>query len=144
MELTYEERNLVEVATNIFKFKPEKIITFTGEMGAGKTTLIKEICKVLGVTSATSSPTFSLVNTYQSPDGPIYHFDCYRLKTETEALDMGIEEYLDSGHWCLIEWPEKITNLLPEKHTALHIDVDNEGCRILRNTNEYITNFSFL
>ena len=143
MKLMYHEINLSQVASDIFKFKPEKIITFTGEMGVGKTTLIKEMCKVLGVKNATSSPTFSLVNQYNTPSGLIYHFDCYRLKTETEALDMGIEEYLDSGNWCFIEWPEKIANLLPQKHTSLKIEMDGTGARRLTSTNEYITNYNF-
>ncbi len=136
MNITYIEKDLEAVANNIFAHKPEKIITFTGGMGSGKTTLIKQMCKHLGVSTATSSPTFSIVNQYHSPTGPIYHFDCYRLKSETEALDMGIEEYLDSGQWCFIEWPEKIQNLLPEKHTAIQIETDNEGLRTLRYTNE--------
>ena len=136
MNITYIEKDLEAVANNIFADKPEKIITFTGGMGSGKTTLIKQMCKHLGVSTATSSPTFSIVNQYHSPTGPIYHFDCYRLKSETEALDMGIEEYLDSGQWCFIEWPEKIQNLLPEKHTAIQIETDNEGLRTLRYTDE--------
>ena len=136
MNITYIEKDLEAVANNIFAHKPEKIITFAGGMGSGKTTLIKQMCKHLGVSTATSSPTFSIVNQYHSPTGPIYHFDCYRLKSETEALDMGIEEYLDSGQWCFIEWPEKIQNLLPEKHTAIQIETDNEGLRTLRYTDE--------
>ncbi len=96
-----------------------KVVLFFGEMGAGKTTLIKEICVALGTTNPVSSPTFSLVNEYEYPEGLIYHFDCYRLKTPTEALDMGIEEYLYSGNYCFIEWPEKIEGLWPEKYVKL-------------------------
>lgn len=96
-----------------------KVFLFFGEMGAGKTTLIKEICAALGTTNPVSSPTFSLVNEYEYPKGLIYHFDCYRLKTPTEALDMGIEEYLYSGNYCFIEWPEKIAGLWPEKYVKL-------------------------
>jgi tRNA threonylcarbamoyladenosine biosynthesis protein TsaE len=88
-----------------------------GEMGSGKTTLVKYVCAALGVTSTTASPTFSIVNEYALPSGePVYHFDCYRLKNEWAALDIGIEEYLASGQYCLIEWPEKIAHLLPD-HT---------------------------
>jgi tRNA threonylcarbamoyladenosine biosynthesis protein TsaE len=86
-------------------------------MGAGKTTFIKQLAKELGVMEATSSPTFSLVNEYQTNDNQIvYHFDFYRLKNETEALDMG-DEYLYSGNWCFIEWAENIPNLIPDSHS---------------------------
>jgi len=91
-----------------------RIFLFYAEMGAGKTTLIKTICKQLGVQENVSSPTFSIVNEYESPSGPIYHFDFYRLKHEQEAYDLGYEEYFYSGNYCFVEWPEKIENLLPE------------------------------
>lgn len=91
-----------------------KIWLFYGEMGAGKTTLISALCKELGVAGTTSSPTFSIVNEYIGNSETIYHFDFYRLKTEEEAYDMGYEEYFESGHLCLVEWPDKISSLLPE------------------------------
>ena len=101
-------------------------------MGVGKTTLIKCLSKNLGVNGNTSSPTFSLVNEYQTNDNQIvYHFDCYRLKTEVEALDMGIDEYLYSGNWCFIEWPEKIESLIPEKCTTINIEILPNGFRKL-------------
>lgn len=88
---------------------------FDGEMGAGKTTTIKAICKRLKVTDHVTSPTYSLVNEYLTESGiPVYHFDFYRLRHEQEALDFGIEEYFDSGHLCLMEWAEKIPHFLPE------------------------------
>lgn len=93
---------------------------FYGEMGAGKTTLIKGICKALGVHSTMTSPTFSIVNEY---DKSIYHFDFYRLKNEEEAYDIGIEEYLDSGNLCLIEWPERIASLLPENRFEITLQI---------------------
>jgi tRNA threonylcarbamoyladenosine biosynthesis protein TsaE len=101
----------------------QKILLFYGEMGAGKTTFIKAFCAALGVEDTVSSPTFSIVNEYQSTKGIIYHFDFYRLKNQTEALDLGLEEYLDSGNYCLIEWPEKIPDLLPENYVHISLKV---------------------
>ena len=101
-------------------------------MGVGKTTLIKALAKELGVSETTSSPTFSLVNEYQTIDNQIvYHFDFYRLKTEMEALDMGADEYLYSGNWCFIEWAEKIPNLVPDLHSVISISLLDDGKRIL-------------
>jgi tRNA threonylcarbamoyladenosine biosynthesis protein TsaE len=108
---------------------PQKIFLFYGEMGAGKTTLIKALCQQLGVTGATSSPTFSIVNEYAAKQGRVYHFDFYRLKNQTEALDMGYEEYFYSGDHCFIEWPEKIPDLLPPNYTEIHITANNDGSR---------------
>ncbi|MBL7870736.1 MAG: tRNA (adenosine(37)-N6)-threonylcarbamoyltransferase complex ATPase subunit type 1 TsaE [Cyclobacteriaceae bacterium] len=94
-----------------------------GEMGSGKTTLVKSLMKELGIASLVTSPTFSIVNEYgESEENTVYHFDFYRLKNETEALDIGFEEYLTSGKLCLIEWPEKVINLLPEKVFEVKIE----------------------
>jgi tRNA threonylcarbamoyladenosine biosynthesis protein TsaE len=101
----------------------EKIFLFYGDMGAGKTTFIQSICKVLGTTELVTSPTFSIVNEYQGRDSKIYHFDFYRLKKQDEALDMGYEEYFYSDNYCLIEWPEKIAGLLPEHYVRVDIQV---------------------
>ncbi|MEO6520157.1 MAG: tRNA (adenosine(37)-N6)-threonylcarbamoyltransferase complex ATPase subunit type 1 TsaE [Mucilaginibacter sp.] len=101
----------------------QKIFLFHGDMGAGKTTLIKELCKELGVTDNVTSPTFSLVNEYTIPTGKIYHFDFYRLKNQTEALDMGCEEYFYSGDYCFIEWPTMIPDLIPDGHINISIKV---------------------
>jgi tRNA threonylcarbamoyladenosine biosynthesis protein TsaE len=93
-----------------------------GDMGAGKTTLVKQIVKQLGVEVAVVSPTFSIINQYENPEGLIvYHFDFYRLKSELEAFDIGLEEYLNSGDICLIEWPEKLERLLPDQYFEVHI-----------------------
>ncbi|RKR81291.1 tRNA threonylcarbamoyladenosine biosynthesis protein TsaE [Mucilaginibacter gracilis] len=100
-----------------------KIFLFNGEMGAGKTTLIKALCKVLGVNDNVTSPTFSIVNEYKIPAGKIYHFDFYRLKNQTEALDMGCEEYFYSGDYCFIEWPAMIPDLIPDKYIDINIKV---------------------
>lgn len=110
----------------------KKVIIFHAEMGAGKTTLIKELVKELGVADNSSSPTFSLVNEYQDKYGnPIYHFDLYRLNSEEEAYDMGIDEYFYSGNWCFIEWPEKTPNLIPIDHAAISIKIVSNGKREL-------------
>ena len=99
----------------------QKIFLFYGEMGAGKTTLIKSLCECLGTVEPVTSPTFSIVNEYIGADDKIYHFDFYRLKNETEALDMGYEEYFYSGAYCFIEWPEKIPGLLPDHFISIGI-----------------------
>jgi tRNA threonylcarbamoyladenosine biosynthesis protein TsaE len=132
MEVVFSLDELENVAQKIIAQNPNKVILFNGEMGVGKTTLIKKLCSLLGVEGATSSPTFSLVNEYQTTTNQIvYHFDCYRLKSETEALDMGIDEYLYSGNWCFIEWSEKIETLIPELHSVVNIKLQSDGKRLL-------------
>jgi tRNA threonylcarbamoyladenosine biosynthesis protein TsaE len=132
MKLEYHLQDINEVAQKIIDAKPQKVILFNGEMGAGKTTLIKTLCHTLGVTEATSSPTFSLVNEYHTLNNQlVYHFDVYRLKSQAEALDMGIDEYLYSGNWCFIEWAEKIPDLLPENYSVITISVLEDGKRQL-------------
>ena len=106
-------------------------IAFHGLMGAGKTTFIKSLCDILLVKDSVSSPTFSLVNEYVSGEESMYHFDFYRIKKETEALDMGYEDYLYSGNYCFIEWPQKIENLLPEKFVEVNLRVISNGERML-------------
>ena len=98
-------------------------------MGAGKTTLIKSLCECLGTTEPVTSPTFSIVNEYIGANSRIYHFDFYRLKNETEALDMGYEEYFYSGAYCFIEWPEKIPGLLPEHYISVGISETADNSR---------------
>ncbi len=131
MEIVFSLPEIELVAQQIIEQVPAKIILFNGEMGVGKTTLIKEISKQLGVQDATSSPTFSLVNEYQAAQHTIYHFDLYRIKRETEALDMGIDDYLYSGNWCFIEWATIISNLIPENHTVINLSLLNDGKRLL-------------
>ncbi|MFT5963879.1 MAG: tRNA threonylcarbamoyladenosine biosynthesis protein TsaE [Flavobacterium sp.] len=132
MEFIFSLDEIEDVARSVVAQNPEKVILFYGEMGVGKTTFIKELAKELGVTEATSSPTFSLVNEYQSIyNQVVYHFDFYRLKKETEALDMGVEEYLYSGSWCFIEWAEQIPNLIPESYSVIYIKELPDGRRAL-------------
>jgi tRNA threonylcarbamoyladenosine biosynthesis protein TsaE len=123
---------LPAAAHQLLKACPGKrIFAFYGEMGAGKTTFIKAICAGLGVQNPTSSPTFALVNEYHSAAaGKIYHFDFYRLKNETEALDMGCEEYFYSGHYCFIEWPEKLGSLLPPEAVTVKITTDGTARKV--------------
>jgi len=116
----------------IWKCSPVKVWLFSGEMGAGKTTLIKAVCEQLGVREGMSSPTFSIVNEYDRQEGgKIYHFDFYRLKNEQEAFDIGAEEYFESGNFCFIEWPEKIPSLIPSQHVNIRITPSDPLHRII-------------
>ena len=133
MEITFSLDEINDVAKKILEQNLNKVILFYGEMGVGKTTFIKALAKEIGVYEATSSPTFSLVNEYQTINSQvIYHFDFYRLNTEIEALDMGVDEYLYSGNWCFIEWAEKIPNLVPESHSVISISLLSDGSRSLK------------
>ncbi|WP_246012773.1 tRNA (adenosine(37)-N6)-threonylcarbamoyltransferase complex ATPase subunit type 1 TsaE [Albibacterium bauzanense] len=115
---------LPQVATQLLELAGEKkVFLFEAPMGAGKTTIIKALCKELGVEDPITSPTFSIVNEYIGKDGPIYHFDFYRLKDEQEAYDLGYEEYFYSGNYCFVEWPQKINSLLPDDAFLIQIEV---------------------
>lgn len=133
MEITFTLKEIHLVAKKILETPSlKKVITFNASMGAGKTTLIKAITKELGIKDNSSSPTFSLVNEYQTQDGQIiYHFDLYRLNSEIEAYDMGIDEYFYSGNWCFIEWPEKTPNLIPLDHAQIDISINSDDTRTL-------------
>lgn len=130
--ILYDLDAIAEVAGALIKrLEKIKIWLFEGEMGAGKTTLVKAICDVLKVEDNVTSPTFSIVNEYSTKVGSsIYHFDFYRIKSEVEVMDIGHEEYFYSGNLCLIEWPSKIPNLLPENYATIKIDIlDNNRRR---------------
>lgn len=130
MEITFSLEEIQHVAKKLLNSGLKQIVTFHADMGAGKTTLIKAIAKEMGVEDVTASPTFSLVNEYETNDGEIiYHFDLYRLNTEEEAYDMGIDEYFYSGNMCLIEWPEKTPNLIPLDHSSISIKQLADGKR---------------
>jgi tRNA threonylcarbamoyladenosine biosynthesis protein TsaE len=138
LNITVTDQN--ELKTGLAKYILElygdyKIILCDAPMGAGKTTLIKEFCTVLGSTDNFSSPTYSIVNEYTYPGGKIYHFDLYRLKNKEELLDLGIEEYLDSGHYCIFEWPELVIDMIKIRYKKIEIEV-NGNIRYLRIINK--------
>ena len=131
--LLLDEKNTQVSALEILKrTEPHRVFAFEGQMGAGKTTFIKKLCEEMGTTDVVNSPTFAIVNVYdveQPYKGEVYHFDCYRLKDIREAMDFGAEEYLYSGNYCFIEWPEKIEALLPEDTVWVKIEVRENGER---------------
>jgi tRNA threonylcarbamoyladenosine biosynthesis protein TsaE len=130
MNKNFSLQDLSIIASEIILLAKSKTLLFYGQMGVGKTTLIKEICKVLKVQDSISSPTFSLVNEYQtSNQDKVFHFDFYRITDEEEALDMGIEEYFYNNDWCLIEWPKNIENLLPLEAVKIHLTILDDGKR---------------
>ena len=131
MKSLFNLSELDSVAKNLIDSLSTKIIRIDGVMGSGKTTLISSICKQLNIQDEISSPTFSIVNTYSSPKGPVYHFDFYRLKNTNEVYDFGLEEYLDSGHFCFLEWAEKITPHLPEDYDHFNLEVISNDLRKL-------------
>lgn len=128
MKLHCEALNtLPEVAKQIIEIGDGiSVWCFFGEMGAGKTTLISEVCTQLGVVDVVNSPTFSIVNEYVNQQDTIYHFDFYRIENPSEASRIGLEEYLDSGNLCLLEWPENIIPLLPDQYLSIKIDLGEE------------------
>lgn len=109
----------------------ERVWLLYGEMGSGKTTLVKAVGRALGVTETMSSPTFSIVNEYDGVPGKLYHFDLYRLTSEKEIFDIGTEEYFSSGGWCLVEWPEKLGTLTPPSHFDVRIRPHDNDHRII-------------
>ena len=131
MNITLEIQSLGEineVARQFIRNMGEStVFAFYGKMGAGKTSLIKELCSELGTKDIVNSPTFSIVNIYDTESEKIYHFDCYRLNSITEALDLGIEDYFYSNHYCFIEWPENIETILPNDIIKITIEhsIDN-------------------
>ena len=130
MNKNYTLSQVPEIAREILEAVNNKILLFYGEIGTGKTTLIKELVKQLGVQEVANSPTFSLVNEYLSKQKEtIYHFDFYRIENEEEAYDIGIEEYFDSNCLCLIEWPEKVENLLPLESVAIYLTINMDNTR---------------
>ena len=116
----------------INQFPGSRVFAFYGKMGAGKTTFIQALCKVLGSNDNVTSPTFALINEYQTPiNGSIFHFDFYRIKNLEEAFDLGYEDYLYSGSYCFIEWPEKIESILPENLVEVKIEIAEDESRMI-------------
>ena len=132
MTLTYELSEIDSVAVELLAKVKSQTLLFYGDMGAGKTTLIKALVKALGGADTASSPTFSLVNEYQTDQGTVYHFDFYRIEDEAEALDMGIEDYLNTDSWKFIEWPQKIEKLLDQNVEKLEVSTQKNGSRKLK------------
>ena len=126
-------KHLRSAAKKIIEYtKGKRLLAFSGPMGAGKTTIIKAVCRALGAEDTVSSPTFTLVNEYETVSGEIlYHIDFYRIKKKEEVLDFGIEEYFFSGSYCLMEWPELIGEILPGETVKISITVDDKEQRIL-------------
>ncbi|MDH5597743.1 MAG: tRNA (adenosine(37)-N6)-threonylcarbamoyltransferase complex ATPase subunit type 1 TsaE [Cyclobacteriaceae bacterium] len=124
LEIIADENDLQRVVEEILRqTRHEKVVLFTGDLGAGKTTLIKTLVSALDSDDRVQSPTFTLVNEYRDNQGnSIYHFDFYRIKNEREAEDMGIDEYFYSGNYCFVEWPEKIRSLLPDEFVTVRIE----------------------
>ncbi|MDR1847318.1 MAG: tRNA (adenosine(37)-N6)-threonylcarbamoyltransferase complex ATPase subunit type 1 TsaE [Bacteroidales bacterium] len=132
---TYNAKKVTDLRTVATKlladFPNDRIFAFEGVMGAGKTAIIKALCDVLGVEGEVTSPTFAIVNTYRAIDAAVYHFDFYRIEQDTEAMDIGFEEYLSDGNYCLIEWVEKVQRLMPSRYVRVEIKERLDGSRDL-------------
>ena len=131
MKICYSLNEVEKVASEIVKNSKSKTLLFYGGMGVGKTTLIKNIVKALGSDDEASSPTFSIVNEYNSEKEKIFHFDLYRINDLEEAYNFGIEDYLESEHWKLIEWPEKIETILYTSYNKIILELDEKNQRVL-------------
>jgi len=136
MEIIYKEDQIKTAVNFILENKKFSIIRIDGEIGSGKTTLIKSLCKSLGVNENVNSPTFSMVNEYLiNRKKKIFHFDFYRIANPEEALDIGLEDYLESNHLCILEWGQIISEYLPEKYDFFSLHKINESTRKLNKIN---------
>jgi len=131
---TYTLEEIDTLATTLIKKLDSKVVLFNGEMGAGKTTLIKAMVKAMGCDDIVSSPTFSIVNEYVIPNDTIYHFDFYRIEDIEEAYNFGIEDYFASNHWLFIEWSKRISSLLPQDVCTIDISIETPTNRTLKLT----------
>lgn len=130
MTIEYNITQIEDVARRVIPLLHSRLVCFDAPMGAGKTTFIKSLCAAMGTDpDEVNSPTFSIINEYPSAEGTIFHFDFYRVKTPQEALDFGLYDYLDSGSWCLMEWPELVADLLPDNCQTIKIEVIDKNTR---------------
>lgn len=129
--IDYNIKDIQVVAHSILENLESRTIVFNGEMGAGKTTLIKALAKALGCNDEVKSPTFSIVNEYKLNDKNIYHFDLYRIKTEEELMDLGFEDYFDDNNWIFIEWPERAEGLIPHKCDTIELKIKKNNSRLI-------------
>ncbi|MDP5081727.1 MAG: tRNA (adenosine(37)-N6)-threonylcarbamoyltransferase complex ATPase subunit type 1 TsaE [Winogradskyella sp.] len=136
VEFTYYLKDIDAVATEVLKHLSSKTILFNGSMGAGKTTFISALLRVMDSEDVATSPTFSIVNQYEVPNAKIYHFDCYRIESIDEAYNFGIEDYFNSKNWLFIEWSERIEELLPLDAQTITITHLNDTKRSLKLTIE--------
>ena len=132
MKISYELNDLDFVANQLIENVETKILLFYGDMGVGKTTLIKAIVKALGSSDEVSSPTFSIVNEYELENDKIFHFDLYRIKDLEEAYNFGIEDYIYSDNWLLIEWPQKIESILIDNYNQIELNLESKNKRNLK------------
>jgi len=130
-EFTYKLGDLPDVVEAIIPQLNSKVVLLFGELGAGKTTLLKCICEQLGVTDKISSPTFAIVHEYMAKTGPIYHLDCYRIEAVEELENLRVTEYLESGNWVFVEWPEKLISLITENYVSLRVSRNADNTRTL-------------
>jgi tRNA threonylcarbamoyladenosine biosynthesis protein TsaE len=131
--LIKDKKHLQSASRELLKKTGEnKLLAFYGAMGSGKTTIIKSLCEILGAVDIATSPTFTLVNEYKTSTGEsLYHFDFYRIRKTEEVFDFGIEEYLYSGSYCFMEWPELVEDILPPETVKIRITVTEDEQRIL-------------
>lgn len=132
VKLPYNLQQIDSIASDILKQLESKVVVFNGDMGAGKTTLIKALLKAMNSKDIVNSPTFSIVNEYSIPNDKVFHFDFYRIESLEEAFNFGIEDYMNSDHWLFIEWADRIEPLLPEKRSTIDITVVDEENRSLK------------
>ncbi|WP_100611559.1 tRNA (adenosine(37)-N6)-threonylcarbamoyltransferase complex ATPase subunit type 1 TsaE [Confluentibacter lentus] len=139
MEIIYNIEDINEVAKQLIDNLTTKTLLVYGDMGVGKTTLVKAIVKLLGSNDEVSSPTFSIVNEYEAKNILIYHFDLYRIKDVEELYNFGIEDYLFSDNWSIIEWPEKIEEIVPTYYDRIDLELNSDNSRTLKlkNKNEF-------
>lgn len=131
MEYTFTLHEIGDIAEKVIKDVSNKTLLFYGDMGVGKTTLIKEIAKKLGVKETLNSPTYSIINEYEFNNEKLFHFDFYRIKEEKEAFDIGFEEYFYSDHWSFIEWPQIIEHLIAVNKTKIELTKNPDGSRTI-------------